>query len=137
MFIFSCYTGLAYVDVLQLKKSELELDKNNTYWIRFKRQKTGSKSHVPLLAIPNAILHKYSNVEDLLADETIFNLISNQKINAYLKEIADVCKIEKCLTFHMARHTFATRRRVGIMNLPSQTYILLVSYARFANWVTS
>lgn len=108
MFIFSCYTGLAYVDVLQLKKSELELDKNNTYWIRFKRQKTGSKSHVPLLAIPNAILHKYCKVEDLLANETIFNIISNQKINAYLKEIADVCRIEKCLTFHMARHTFAT-----------------------------
>jgi site-specific recombinase XerD len=78
------------------------------YWIRFKRQKTGSKSHVPLLDIPNRILHKHCNVEDILANETIFKLISNQKINAYLKEIADVCRIEKCLTFHMARHTFAT-----------------------------
>ena len=78
------------------------------YWILIKRQKTDSKSHVPLLDIPNNILHKYCNVEDIMANETVFNLISNQKINAYLKEVADVCRIEKCLTFHMARHTFAT-----------------------------
>ncbi len=114
MFLFSCYTGLAYIDIYKLKKSEIEVNPNGIYWIRTRRQKTGVKAHIPLLEFPSEILKKYTTLIDLKGDDRVFNLISNQKVNAYLKEIGDLCGIEKNLTFHIARHTFATT--VTMMN---------------------
>jgi len=114
MFLFSCYTGLAYIDIYKLKKSEIEVNPNGIYWIRTRRQKTGVKAHIPLLEFPSEILNKYTTLKDLKGDDRVFNLISNQKVNAYLKEIGDLCCIEKNLTFHIARHSFATT--VTMMN---------------------
>lgn len=108
MFLFSCYTGLAYIDIYKLKKSEIEVNSNGIYWVRTRRQKTGVKAHIPLLEYPSKILVKYSTLSELKNEDRVFNLISNQKVNSYLKEIGDLCGIEKNLTFHIARHTFAT-----------------------------
>lgn len=113
-FIFSCYTGLAYIDVKQLKRMEIEGSDEMGYWIRTRRQKTSVRSNVPLFATPMKILHKYSQLDLLEPNDPVLPLPSNQKVNAYLKEIADLCGIHKQLSFHIARHTFATT--VTMMN---------------------
>lgn len=113
LFIFSCYTGLAYADVKKLKRSEVERFEEK-WWIRTKRQKTGAITNVPMLNIPVQILLKYSDFDALHGNDPVLPMLSNQKMNAYLKELADLCGITKPLSFHTARHTFATT--VTMMN---------------------
>lgn len=105
VFIFSCFSGLAYVDVANLKEDNIRKSFDGNLWIITKRQKTNTDVNVPLLDIPKMILEQYKGK---LPDGKVLPIISNQKLNAYLKEIADVCGIKKNLTFHLARHTFAT-----------------------------
>ena len=105
VFIFSCFTGLSYVDVRNLTKENIVTSFDGKLWLRLHRQKTSTAVNLPLLKIPLAILRKY---EDKLPDGRLLPVSSNQKLNSYLKEIADVCGIKKNLTFHLARHTFAT-----------------------------
>lgn len=106
-FLFACFTGLAYSDVKKLKRSELETN-GSEYWIRTKRQKTGAQTSVPVLEPAMRIIKKYTRLELLNADDPVLPIPSNQKMNAYLKELADICGISKVLSFHIARHTFAT-----------------------------
>ncbi|MGN7988740.1 site-specific integrase [Pedobacter sp. 22226] len=108
IFIFCCFTGLSYADVKKLKRSEIALGIDGEKWIFTKRQKTNTFSHIPIL--PNAfdILRRYKDNPECENRDLVLPVLSNQKMNAYLKEIADVCCINKHLTFHMARHTFAT-----------------------------
>ncbi|MGN6569457.1 MAG: site-specific integrase [Flavipsychrobacter sp.] len=108
IFIFSCYTGLAYVDVGNLKRNQIVRGVDNELWIITRRQKTETPQRVPLLPKALAILEKYHQHPKCLNENFALPVLSNQKMNAYLKEIADVCGIEKKLTFHLARHTFAT-----------------------------
>lgn len=108
IFLFSCYTGLAYVDVKKLKRSEIEKGMDGKLWIHTYRQKTDSLSRIPLLPTALSIIQKYEDHPQCIVDDLLLPVISNQKMNAYLKEIADVCGIDKLLTFHIARHTFAT-----------------------------
>lgn len=108
IFLFSCYTGLAYVDVRKLKRSEVEKGIDGKLWIYTHRQKTDSLSRIPLLPMALNIIRKYEEHPQCITDDLLLPVISNQKMNAYLKEIADVCGIDKLLTFHIARHTFAT-----------------------------
>ncbi|MBF8964042.1 site-specific integrase [Pontibacter sp. FD36] len=108
VFLFSCYTGLAYVDVQQLKRSEIGEGMDGERWIFTRRQKTETLSRIPLLPVALAILERYENHPQCLYQDRVLPVLSNQKMNAYLKEIADVCGIQKTLTFHIARHTFAT-----------------------------
>ncbi len=108
LFVFSCYTGLAYSDVKKLKKAELEKTPDGMWWIKTRRQKTKQRSQIPLLEIAKGIIDKRTNLEELRAEDLVFPVMSNQKLNAYLKEVADLCEIEKTLTYHVARHTFAT-----------------------------
>ncbi len=103
-FIFACYTGLAYVDVCHLKKENI-VTINGEKWIRTRRQKTDTLVEVPLLKIPELIIEKYKG---RILDDSLIPISSNQKVNAYLKEIADLCSIQKNLSYHLARHTFAT-----------------------------
>jgi site-specific recombinase XerD len=118
-FVFSCFTGLAYIDVKQLRRCEIEHNEGN-YWIRTRRQKTGARANIPLLNIPMEIIRKYSILEALQQEDLVLPMPSNQKINAYLKELADLCGITKTLSFHIARHTFATT--VTMMNgVPIET----------------
>ena len=105
MFIFSCYTGLSYIDLCNLTKEDIKLAFDGKLWIMIKREKTGVDSNVPLLEIPKQILAKY---EDKMKDGKLLPVISNQKMNEYLGEIAAICQINKRITFHLARHTFAT-----------------------------
>lgn len=106
-FVFSCFTGLAYIDLKSLKRKEIECVES-FYWIRTKRQKTGVKTNVPLLEIPFNIINKYSNLDLLRDDDPVLPIPTNQRMNACLKELAACCGINKELTFHIARHTFAT-----------------------------
>jgi site-specific recombinase XerD len=105
IFVFSCFTGLAYVDVLNLRAEDITTSFDGKLWIIKKRQKTNVQSNILLLDIPKIILKKY---EHSLSGHKLLPVITNQRMNSYLKEIADVCGIEKNLTFHLARHTFAT-----------------------------
>lgn len=105
IFIFSCYTGLSYVDICELTRSNIRMAFDDNLWIIKKRHKTKVTSNIRLLDIPKAILNKY---EGKLKNGQLLPVISNQKMNDYLKEIATVCGIDKNVTFHLARHTFAT-----------------------------
>ena len=100
--LLSCFTGLAYSDVANLREENIRKSFDGKLWIMTKRQKTNTDVNVPLLDIPKMILKKYKGK---LPNGKILPVISNQKLNAYLKEIADICGIKKNLTFHMRSHS--------------------------------
>ncbi|MCB6097343.1 site-specific integrase [Flavobacterium psychrophilum] len=108
IFLFSCFTGLAYIDVKNLTKSHISYGIDGEKWIFTHRQKTESASKIPILPVTQMIIDKYENHPQCNNEYKLLPILSNQKMNAYLKEIAGVCEIEKELTFHIARHTFAT-----------------------------
>lgn len=108
LFIFSCYTGLAYIDTVRLTPENIHLGIDGNHWIITTRKKTNSSLRIPILPKALELIKKYENHPRSLNNGTIFPTISNQKLNNYLKEIADSCIINKNLTFHLARHTFAT-----------------------------
>ncbi|KDN54661.1 site-specific integrase [Flavobacterium seoulense] len=103
IFLFSCYTGYAPVDALNLTSRNIFQDSNDELWILANRTKTEIRANVPLLPPALKIINKYKNQQIGLIPR-----ISNQKMNAYLKEIADLCEIDKNLTWYVSRHTFAT-----------------------------
>ncbi|MCC9138880.1 site-specific integrase [Pontibacter silvestris] len=108
IFLFSCFTGLAYVDVQQLRRSDICKGVDGEQWIFKNRQKTHTPSRIPLVPTALAILDRYQEHPQCLNKDRLLPVLSNQKMNAYLKEIMDVCGIVKPVTFHTARHTFAT-----------------------------
>jgi integrase len=108
IFLFSCYTGLAYADAQKLKRTEIAPGIDGSLWIFTNRQKTDTSSRIPLLPPALAIVEKYKDYPACSNMGLVLPVLSNQKMNAYLKEIADCCGITKNLTFHIARHTFAT-----------------------------
>ena len=108
IFVFCCFTALAFVDVQQLSREHLIKDNNGALWIRKARQKTNQMCNIPVLTIPQRILRKYEDNAECIKKGVLLPVISNQRMNAYLKEIADVCGIAKRLTTHVARHTAAT-----------------------------
>ncbi len=108
LFLFSCYTGYAPVDALQLTRKNIIADGDKNLWIKTNRQKTGTRANVPLLPPVLKILSKYQ-----FEGEALLPKISNQKMNAYLKEIADIIGLDKNLTWYVARHTFATTVTLG------------------------
>ena len=108
VFVFSCFTGLAFADVEKLTKNNLCIGIDGKKWIFTMRQKTGTKSNIPLLPAAEAIIQKYKGNNFCEIKNKLLPVLSNQKMNAYLKEIANICGIKKELTYHIARHTFAT-----------------------------
>ncbi len=108
LFIFSCYTGLAYIDVMNLTPDNIRIGMDGEKWIFTHRQKTLNPVRVPILVKAQKIIDKYKNHPRSKVKGTLLPNLSNQKLNSYLKEIADLCGIDKNLTFHLARHTFAT-----------------------------
>lgn len=102
IFIFSCFCGLAYIDVKNLREENIRTSFDGGTWIIGKREKTGVSYSVPLLDIPKQIIEKYSGK---LPDNKVLPVMSNQKMNEYLKEIGTICGINKELTYHLARHT--------------------------------
>ena len=108
IFLFSCFTGLAYADVKKLKKAEIIKGIDGEMWVVTKRLKTDTPTRVPLLPFAFDILHKYEDHPVCCHKGKALPVSTNEKMNAYLKEIAGVCGINKIITYHTARHTFAT-----------------------------
>ncbi|ETN97088.1 site-specific integrase [Zhouia amylolytica] len=128
-FVFSCYTGLSYVDVKDLTLSNIVQGIDGRYWIYTKREKTNESVKVPLLPKALEIIEKYSGLNSAGFEDSLLPLSSNQKTNKYLKEIAGMCKIYKHMTFHVARHTFATT--VMLSNgVPIETVSKLLGHSK-------
>ncbi|WP_317172498.1 site-specific integrase [Pedobacter foliorum] len=108
VFLFSCYTGLSFVDLQRLHKSEIRKGIDGSLWIFRSRVKTNIVTNIPLLPMAQEIMERYADHPKCEDTGNVFPVFSNQKMNAYLKEVADLCGISKHLTFHIARHTFAT-----------------------------
>ncbi len=108
IFVFCCYTGLAYADVAKLHTSQLSRGIDGKHWIFTERTKTKTASNIPLLSPALALIEKYKEHPQAVNKGLVLPVLTNQKMNAYLKEIADLCGIGKTLTTHLARHTFAT-----------------------------
>jgi integrase len=131
LFVFCCYTGLAYVDVMNLTSDHIITGIDNGRWIKTFRQKTLTPVNTPLLPKAQAILQKYADDPRAIASQRLFPSLSNQKVNSYLKEIADICEIKKNLTFHVARHTFATT--VTLSNgVPIETVSKMLGHTKIA-----
>ena len=108
-FVFCAFTALAFVDVKNLTREHLMRDNNGALWIRKPRQKTGNVSNIPVLSVTQRLIDKYADHPECVRKGVLLPVMSNQKMNAYLKELADLCGItKKKLTTHVARHTAAT-----------------------------
>lgn len=108
VFVFCCFTGLAFIDVKTLTPKDLEQGVDGNLWIRKQRNKSKQWAHIPLLPQASQIIDKYRPNPQCQKKGVLLPVLSNQKMNAYLKEIADLCGIQKNFTTHCARHTFAT-----------------------------
>lgn len=108
IFCFCCLTGLAFMDVQQLKPEHLVADIHGKIWIRKARQKTKNMCNIPLLDEAQKIIDRYRDHPYCQTHGVLLPVCSNQKMNSYLKELADICGIRKNLSTHCARHTFAT-----------------------------
>lgn len=131
IFIFACYTGLAYVDMINLKPENIVIGLDGERWIKTFRQKTLVPVNTPILPKATGIIDRYRNNIRAEVSGTIFPVISNQKLNSYLKEIADQAGIQKNLTFHVARHTFATT--ITLSNgVPIETVSKMLGHTKLA-----
>lgn len=108
LFVFACYTGLSYADISKLHNKHLLIGEDGKEWLIIDRTKTNNRCRIPLLSKAKEILTNYKDYPSLYGTGKLLPVLSNQRLNTYLKEIADTCKIKKNLTMHMARHTFAT-----------------------------
>ena len=131
VFLFCCYTGYAFADVERLMRKDVTIGIDGKKWIHTDRKKTGTVSNVPLLPFAQNIVEKYVNHEYCVNMNKLLPVKSNQKMNAYLKEIADLSGINKILTMHMARHTFATT--VTLSNgVPIETVSKMLGHTKLA-----
>jgi len=128
IFVFCCYTGLAYIDVMNLNEENIIKGVDGEDWIKISRRKTNTSVNTPLLPKAKQILFKYCDDDHSI---TILPFFSNQKMNGYLKEIAKLCGIKKNLTTHIARHTFATT--VTLSNgVPIETVSKMLGHTKIA-----
>lgn len=108
IFLFCCYTGLAYIDIKNLKRTDIKIGIDGEDWIFTSRQKTDVDTRIPLLPFAKNLVEKYRLNTQCIIQGSVLPVPCNQKMNVYIKEVADICGIEKALTSHIARHTFAT-----------------------------
>jgi site-specific recombinase XerD len=113
IFVFACYTGLSYSDISKLNNSHIRIGADQNEWIVIDRTKTKSRCRIPILPKAKSILAKYKTFPENLSKELLLPVLSNQKMNSYLKELGDICNINKTITMHTARHTFATSITLG------------------------
>lgn len=107
IFIFCCFTGLAFTDIQHLTPEHIMCDSNGERWIRKPREKTNNMCNIPMLDIPIMIADRYKDHPECVKKHVVLPVPCNQRMNSYLKEIADICNIKKTLTTHVARHSFA------------------------------
>lgn len=131
IFLFACYTGLSYIEVKLLKRGDIVTGIDGEEWINVKRKKTKTPVRVPLLYHAKAILDKYSDHPNVDNDHTLLPVYSNQKVNKYLKMIAAKGQINKHMTFHVARHTFATTITLT-NNVPIETVSKLLGHTKLS-----
>ena len=131
VFVFSCYTGLCYIEVKNLKTGDIVNGIDKEDWIMVRRQKSKTPVKLPLLEEAKRILEKYEEDSHNVNTNELLPVFSDQKINKYLKEIAKLCKIKKNLTFHVARHTFATT--VTLLNdVPIETVSKMLGHTKLS-----
>jgi len=131
IFVFSCYTGLAYCDVFALTEENIVLGIDGNKWLMTQREKTSTKVRVPLLDKALTIIEKYQEHPKCIQTGKLLPVYSNQKMNQYIKEVAEKLEIEKHLTFHIARHTFATT--VTLSNgVPIETVSKLLGHTKLS-----
>jgi site-specific recombinase XerD len=129
LFLFQCYTGLAYKDLETIKNEHVQFGIDGKKWIIKERGKTGIGFRVPLFPAAMRIIEKYTDHPVCMRDNKLFPVPSNQKMNAYLKELADICGIDKPLHTHIARHTFATTITLA-NNVPMETVSKLLGHTK-------
>lgn len=131
LFVFSCYTGISYIDIMQLSNENIIKGIDGTNWIVTHRQKTKTRIKIPLLEKAQELVTKYEDHPMAIVSGTLFPVITNEKLNVYLKDVALSCGIKKNLTFHMARHTFATT--VTLSNgVPIETVSKLLGHTKLS-----
>lgn len=131
LFVFQCYTGLAYKDLEKLSKNHITIGIDGYKWIIINRTKTGSECRIPILPHAENVLRKYKNNPCHQLKQTLLPVPSNQKMNAYLKEVADLCGINKKLHTHLARHTYATTVTLS-KGVPMETVSKLLGHKKIA-----
>lgn len=131
VFVFCCYTGFAYSEIFKFERNAMTIGIDGEYWLSTHREKTGTRESVPLLPVALEIIRKYQNHEYCTKYNKLMPVNSNQRYNAYLKEIADICGIKKRITTHIARHTFATT--VTLSNgVPMETVSRMLGHTKLA-----
>lgn len=131
LFVFSCYTGLSYSDLVELKTSNIVAKEGGRIWLETARRKTHVPVKVPLLSPALAVLAKFKDRDGLNHWNDLFPWVSNQVMNKNLKLIGELCDIRKTLTFHVARHTFATTVTLE-NNVPIETISKLLGHTKIA-----
>jgi len=128
MFVFSCFTGLAYIDLCNLKNGQIIKMDDGSLWLNIRRQKTDSISKIPLLDVPLEILEKYNGT---VTGDKIFPMKSPVSMNLQLKKVAKHCGIDRHLTFHMSRHTFATEICLS-QDVPIETVNQMLGHSKLS-----
>lgn len=131
LFFFACYTGLSFVDLMNLKENNVVDGEDGGKWLKLFRQKSNEPTNIPLLEPALIIMGRYKDNPRSLAGGTVFPTISNQKVNSYLKEIAKMVGVKKKLTFGVARHTFATTITLS-NNVPIETVSKMMGHTKIA-----
>lgn len=131
LFIFSCYTGLSFIDLMNLKEGNITAGEDGNQWIKLFRQKSNEPTNIPLLPTAAKILERYRNCDRAAITGTLFPNFSNQRVNSYLKEIGIINQIKKVLTFGVARHTFATTITLS-NNVPIETVSKMMGHTKIA-----
>lgn len=126
LFLFSCYTGISYGDMCRLTVENLETAEDGTVWIKATREKTGVEFEIPLLDLPQHVIDKY---RDTSSGGKLLPMYGNSELNKGLKQLATVCGIERKLTFHMARHTYATEIALS-HGVPMETVSRMLGHSR-------
>ena len=126
LFLFSCYTGISYGDMCRLTAANLETSEDGTTWIKATREKTNVEFEIPLLDLPLHIIDKY---RDTAPDGRLLPMYGNSELNKGLKHLATVCGIDRKLTFHMARHTYATEITLS-HGVPMETVSRMLGHSR-------
>jgi integrase len=127
-FVFSCFTGLAHSDLKRLSKENIVTGTDGGKWIKIKRKKTDNLSSIPILGVTQQIIEKYKNNDYCILNNVLLPVKTNQKMNAYLKEISDLCGFTHNLTSHLARHTFATTVTLN-NNVPIETVSKMLGHS--------
>lgn len=130
-FLFACYTGLSFVDLMNLHEGNVVRGEDGEKWLKLFRQKSNEPTNIPLLAKAREIMNKYKDNPRSVSLGKIFPTITNQKVNVYLKEIAKIVGIKKKLTFGVARHTFATTITLA-NNVPIETVSKMMGHTKIA-----